>query len=81
VRGRAAGAARWLAGWLAGKAPRLSQAASAPQFYPAEAHCLGQLIAYTKNTDVFSKIKNRYFCLFFRANLTVLGVLVGSAGE
>jgi hypothetical protein len=28
-----------------------------------------------------AKSKNRYFCLFFRANLTVLGVLVGSAGE
>jgi hypothetical protein len=33
--------------------------------------------AYTKNTGVFGKIKNGVFCLFFRANLTVLGVLVG----
>jgi hypothetical protein len=38
-------------------------------------------VAYSKNTGVFSKIKNRYFCLFFCTNLTVLGVLVGSAGE
>jgi hypothetical protein len=28
-----------------------------------------------------AKSKNRYFRLFFRANLAVLGVLVGSAGE
>jgi hypothetical protein len=34
-----------------------------------------------KKSVFFSKIKNRNFCLFFRANLTVLGVLVGSAGE
>ena len=35
----------------------------------------------SKKSVFFSKTKNRYFCLFFRANLTVLGVLVGSAGE
>ena len=35
----------------------------------------------SKKSVFFSKIKNWYFCLFFRANLTVLGVLVGSAGE
>jgi hypothetical protein len=35
----------------------------------------------SKKSVFFSKIKNRHFCLFFRANLTVLGVLVGSAGE
>jgi hypothetical protein len=35
----------------------------------------------SKKSVFFSKIKNRLFCLFFRANLTVLGVLVGSAGE
>jgi hypothetical protein len=31
-----------------------------------------------KNLSFLAKIqkKNRYFCLFFRANLTVLGVLV-----
>jgi hypothetical protein len=33
-----------------------------------------------KNLSFLAKSKNRYFCLFFRANLTVLGVLVGSAG-
>jgi hypothetical protein len=32
----------------------------------------------SKKSVFFSKIKNRNFCLFFRANLTVLGVLVGS---
>jgi hypothetical protein len=35
----------------------------------------------SKKSVFFSKIENRYFCLFFCANLTVLGVLVGSAGE
>jgi hypothetical protein len=35
----------------------------------------------SKKSVFLSKIKNRNFCLFFRANLTVLGVLVGSAGE
>jgi hypothetical protein len=35
----------------------------------------------TKTSVFFSKIKNWYFCLFFRANLTVLGVLVGFAGQ
>jgi hypothetical protein len=35
----------------------------------------------SKKSVFFSKIKNWYFCLFFRANLTVLGVLVGSAGQ
>jgi hypothetical protein len=38
-------------------------------------------VAYTKNTGVFSKIKKSVFLPVFRANLTVLGVLVGSAGE
>jgi hypothetical protein len=28
-----------------------------------------------------AKSKNRYFCLFFCLNLTVLGVLVGSGGQ
>ena len=36
---------------------------------------------HLKNLSFLAKSKNRYFCLFFRANLTVLGVLVGSAGE
>jgi hypothetical protein len=36
---------------------------------------------YTKNTSVFGKIKIGVFCLFFRANPTVLGVVVGSAGQ
>jgi hypothetical protein len=36
----------------------------------------------TKKSVFFSKIKKiGIFACFFRANLTVLGVLVGSAGE
>jgi hypothetical protein len=33
----------------------------------------------SKKSVFLSKIKNWYFCLFFRAKPTVLGVLVGSA--
>jgi hypothetical protein len=46
------------------------------------AACTRSQNVHLKNLSFFfSQIKNWYFCLFFRANLTVLGVLVGSAGE
>jgi hypothetical protein len=39
------------------------------------------LLSYTKKSGVWGKIKSGVFSLFFRAKLTVLGVLSGFAGQ
>jgi hypothetical protein len=56
---------------------------SIPNFTPRRAHLRRMRLQNVrlKNLSFLAKSKIGIFACFFRANLTVLGVLVGSAGE